>query len=62
MALISNSRKRARPQEDYDYELQSKQFVNDQIINMNNQNKMKEIHGKFYLSLISNATKFYVLL
>lgn len=48
MALISNSRKRSRSQEDYDYTLQTKQFVNEQKLTMANPNKMKEIHGESF--------------
>lgn len=50
MAPTINNRKRSRSQEDYDYTVQSKQFINEQTINMGNQNKMKEIHGKFLAS------------
>lgn len=47
MAPIVNSRKRARPQSDFDYGIQSKQFISEQIINMNDGDKMKDIHGNF---------------
>lgn len=49
MAPTINNRKRSRSQEDYDYTVQSKQFINEQTINMGNQHKMKEIHGKFLI-------------
>lgn len=45
MALIMHSRKRTRSEDDHEFTLQSKQFINDQTINTNNQSKMKEIHG-----------------
>lgn len=44
MALI-DSRKRRRPDED-EYTTQTKQFVNEITVNMNNETKMKEIQGK----------------
>lgn len=47
MALLINSRKRTRSDSDYDITLQSKQFINEQTLNANNQSKMKEIHGNF---------------
>lgn len=43
---LSVNRKRTRSEDDYDYTVQSKQFINEQTVNMNNQTKMKEIHGK----------------
>lgn len=46
MALNINNRKRTRSSVDNDYTLQSKQFINEQAINLSNPNKMKEIHGK----------------
>lgn len=46
MAVNINSRKRTRSSEDYDYTLQSKQFINEQAVNKSSQTKMKEIHGK----------------
>lgn len=45
---MNNNRKRSRSQEDNDYVVQSKQFINEQTILKNSQTKMKEIHGKFY--------------
>lgn len=45
MALIVNSRKRTRSDSDNEFTVQSKQFINEQIVNTNNQSKMKEIHG-----------------
>lgn len=46
VSINSNSRKRGRSQEDCDYAVQSKQFINEQTVNKNSQEKMKEIHGK----------------
>lgn len=46
MAEIFTSRKRARSQEDCDYTVQAKQFINEQTLNRNSETKMKEIHGK----------------
>lgn len=43
---MNNNRKRTRSQEDGDYTIQSKQFINEQTIIKNSQTKMKEIHGK----------------
>lgn len=44
---LSVSRKRTRSETEFDYTVQSKQFVNEQIVNMNSQSKMKEIHGEY---------------
>lgn len=46
MAVSINNRKRSRSQDDYDYTIQSKQFINEQTVAKNSQTKMKEIHGK----------------
>lgn len=46
MALAINSRKRTRSENEFEYGVQSKQFVNERTVDMNSQAKMKEIHGK----------------
>lgn len=46
MALALNSRKRTRSENEFEYSVQSKQFVNERTVDMNSQAKMKEIHGK----------------
>lgn len=46
MALTVNSRKRTRSENECDYAVQSKQFISEQTVNMNDETKMKEIHGK----------------
>lgn len=43
---LSISRKRTRSETENDYTVQSKQFINEQTVNMNSETKMKEIHGK----------------
>lgn len=56
MAPIVNSRKRSRSIEnDYYLETQTKHFINEQMVNANNLDKMKQIHGKF------NETKHYFI-
>lgn len=46
MAPVStNTRKRSRSESDFEFETQSKQFINEKIVDMNNVEKMKEIHG-----------------
>lgn len=47
MAVSVNNRKRSRSPDECDYTVQTKQFINEQIIIKNSQTKMKEIHGKF---------------
>lgn len=46
MALMLNSRKRTRSESEFDDNVQSKLFISEKTVNMNNQAKMKEIHGK----------------
>lgn len=46
MASVVKSRKRALSENELDFTVQSKQFINEQTVNLNNQSKMKEIHGK----------------
>lgn len=53
MATSINNRKRSRSENEYDFVIQSKQFVSEQTINENNQSKMKEIHGKNTVGLLS---------
>lgn len=41
-----NMRKRSRsPAYEVDFETQTKQFINDRIVNENDSDKMKQIHG-----------------
>lgn len=48
MEFVVNSRKRPRSElDEQDFTLQSKHFISERAVNMNDSNKMKEIHGKF---------------
>lgn len=45
--LMINSRKRLRSKSsEQPYDIQSKHFINQQIMNERDKNKMKTIHGK----------------
>lgn len=52
------NRKRHRStSNDCNYENQAKYFINQQIVNLNDANKMKEIHGKYMRNLLLQMPK-----
>jgi len=51
MTTINRKRRRSISSE-YIFTIQSKYFINQQLVDLNDENKMKEIHGKS-LSIIN---------
>lgn len=47
MASIINNRKRTRSESENDFEIQTKHFISERAVNLNDINKMKEIHGNY---------------
>lgn len=58
--LLNNNRKRFRSQSNEPlYEVQTKYFVNQQMIDYQDQSKMKQIHGK--ISIATNSVHFWFI-